>query len=208
MAEQMAIAERFARLAMILGAAQYNENGIAAISQEMVGEILLALKGAQADIDSRANRVEVLMRHRHELLAGLHTARDERDEARAKLKECDDSTDFVQELREAEQATLANAQRLLGVAQTQIDAKDKRIAELEQQLSTCTEKRDKDLDVTVETPAIRVVSFVVLADDFDLGSDIMPTLDNIARRLLMRWIFGGDKIRTEMLGIPEGEPII
>ncbi len=55
----------------------------------------------------------------------------ERDEARAKLKECDDSTDFVQELREAEQSTLANTQRLLGVAQTQIDAKDKRIAELE-----------------------------------------------------------------------------
>jgi hypothetical protein len=90
----------------------------------------------------------------------------------------------------------------------ELEAKDKRIAEQEQQLSTCTEKRDKDLDVTVETPAIRVVSFAVLADDFDLGQDIMPTLDNIARRLLMRWIFGGDKIRTEMLGIPEGEPIL
>jgi len=66
----------------------------------------------------------------------------------------------------------------------------------------------QDLTVTVENPAVRVVSFVVLADDFDLGSDIMPTMDSIARRLLMRWIFGGDKIRTEMLGIPEGEPIL
>lgn len=66
----------------------------------------------------------------------------------------------------------------------------------------------QDLTATVEQPAFRVVSFVVLADDFDLGSDIMPTMESIARRLLMRWIFGGDKIRNEMLGIPEGEPIL
>lgn len=44
----------------------------------------------------------------------------ERNEARAKLKECDDSTDFVQGLREAEQATLSNTQRLLGVAHTEL----------------------------------------------------------------------------------------
>lgn len=60
MSEQMAIAERFARLAMILGAAQYNENGIAAISQEMVGEILLALKDAQTEIGAKDKRIAEL----------------------------------------------------------------------------------------------------------------------------------------------------
>jgi len=60
MAEQMAIAERFARLAMILGAAQYNENGIAAISRELVGEIRLALKGARTEIDAKDKRIAEL----------------------------------------------------------------------------------------------------------------------------------------------------
>ena len=60
MGEQMAIAERFARLAMILGAAQYNENGIAAISRELVGEIRLALKGARTEIDAKDKRIAEL----------------------------------------------------------------------------------------------------------------------------------------------------
>lgn len=44
--------ERFTRLAVILGTAQYNESGIAKISQEMVGEIQLTVKDAQAEIDA------------------------------------------------------------------------------------------------------------------------------------------------------------
>jgi len=44
--------ESFTRLAVILGTAQYNENGIATISREMVGEIQLTLKDAQAEIDA------------------------------------------------------------------------------------------------------------------------------------------------------------
>lgn len=51
MGEQMTT-ERFARLEAILRAAHYNGNGIATISREMVGEIQLTLKDAQAEIDA------------------------------------------------------------------------------------------------------------------------------------------------------------
>lgn len=86
MGEQMTIAERFARLAAILGAAQYNENGIATISREMVGEILRTLTDAQAKIDAlqldltvKDARIDVLTLDRRD------TAKA-RDEARAELE--------------------------------------------------------------------------------------------------------------------------
>ena len=60
MAEQMTIAERFAPLEAILEAAHYSENGIAAISRELVGEIRLALKGARTEIDAKDKRIAEL----------------------------------------------------------------------------------------------------------------------------------------------------
>lgn len=47
-------------LEAILEAAQYNENGIAAISQELVGEILLTLKSTRAKIDANGERIAEL----------------------------------------------------------------------------------------------------------------------------------------------------
>ena len=60
MAEQMTIAERFAPLEAILEAAHYSENGIAAISRELVGEIRLALKDARTEIDAKDKRIAEL----------------------------------------------------------------------------------------------------------------------------------------------------
>ena len=55
-------AEQFVPLKAILEAAHYSENGIAAISRELVGEILFALNGAQAEIDAKGERIAELER--------------------------------------------------------------------------------------------------------------------------------------------------
>jgi len=49
-------------LEAILEAAHYSENGIAAISRELVSEILLALEGARAEIAAKDERIVELER--------------------------------------------------------------------------------------------------------------------------------------------------
>ena len=109
--------------------------------RECQSALRLALAGTEQHYFAIPARID-------DVRAALADAQAQLAEARKKLKECDDSTDFVQELREAEQSTLANTQRLLGVAQTQIDAKDKRIAELEQ-LATLSPIKVGDISITL-----------------------------------------------------------
>lgn len=141
MGEQMTIAERFARLATILGAAQYNENGIATISQEMVGEILRTLTDAQAKIDAlqldltvKDARIDVLTLDRRD------TAKA-RDEARAKVEAKDKHIAKLE-------AVLAKHKEILHRAMEVTRAGDKVAVELIEkvaELSTAREERDTAL---------------------------------------------------------------
>ena len=98
-----------------------------------------AFRHERAQLEARLAEARAMASEREDFrLKQIADIRQERDEARDKLievrntlhhannefavilRERDDSTDFVQELREAEQATLANTQRLLGVAHAEL----------------------------------------------------------------------------------------
>lgn len=78
MAEAQTTAEQVARLAAILAAAHYNENGIAAISWEMVDAALVTLNDVQAELDAKDKRIA-------ELKADVHNAGQRNDEMAAAL---------------------------------------------------------------------------------------------------------------------------
>ena len=115
----------------------------AASKQETIDMLLEderdAFRHERAQLEARLAEARAMASEREDFrLKQIADIRQERDEARDKLievrntlhhannefavilRERDDSTDFVQELREAEQATLANTQRLLGVAHAEL----------------------------------------------------------------------------------------